>query len=82
MAYLNFFRPEMLFLLCMSHIAAPSAKEITNQIANGVLFATPAPISFTRPKFTRASIAIVVNAAGLIEEVLANIPCYDHDPSR
>ena len=33
-----------------------------------------------RPQFTRASIATVVNSQGLIEEVPADTPRFDHDP--
>jgi hypothetical protein len=39
----------------------------------------PAPITFMRPQFTRASIATRVNEQGLIEVVPANTPRFDHD---
>ena len=79
-AYLSLFRPKMFFFLRPSHIAAPPAKEVTNHIADGVPFVAPALVTFKRSTFTRASIATRVNAQGLIEEVPADTPRFDHDP--
>ena len=79
-AYLSLFRPKTVFFISPTHIAAPPAKELTNHIANGVPFVVPAPITFMRPQFTRASIATRVNEQGLIEVVLADTPRFDHDP--
>jgi hypothetical protein len=78
-AYLSLFRPKMLFFISPTHIAAPPAKELTNHIATGVPFVVPAPITFMRPQITRASIATVVNSQGLIKEVPADNPRFDHD---
>ena len=79
-AYISLFRPKLFFFLSPSHIAAPPAKGLTNHIANGVPFVVPAPVAFVRSSFARASIATVVNSVGLIEEVPANTPRFDHDP--
>jgi hypothetical protein len=79
-AYLSLFRPKPFFFLSPSHIAAPPAKGLTNHIASGLPFVVPAPVTFVRSSFARASIATVVNSAGLIEEVPADTPRFDHDP--
>ena len=70
----------MLFFLSPTHIAAPSAKELTNHISNGVPFVVPEPMTFMRPQFTRASIATLVDSQGLIEVVPADTRRFDHDP--
>jgi hypothetical protein len=79
-AYLSLFRPKDFYFLSPSHIAAPSAKGLTIHIANVVPFVAPAPISFVRSVFERASIATRVNEQGLIEVVPAGTPRFDHDP--
>ena len=79
-AYLSLFRPKLFFFLSPSHIAAPPAKGLTNHIANGVSFVAPAPVNFVRIQFTRAGISTVVNSQGLIEQVPADTPRFDHDP--
>ncbi len=70
----------MLFFLSPSHIAAPPAKGLTNHIESGLPFVAPAPITFVRSSFSRASTATRVNATGLIEVVPADTPRYDPDP--
>ncbi len=79
-AYISLFRPKMFFFLSPSHIAAPPAKGLTNHIASGVPFVAPAPVTFVRSSFARASIATRVNTQGLIEVVPVDTPRYDHDP--
>ncbi len=78
-AYFSLFRPKMLFFLSPTHIAAPPTNELDNHILNGVSFVVPAPITFTRSAFARASITTRVNEQGLIEVVPADTPRFDHD---
>ena len=79
-AFLSLFRPKQVYFLSPTHIAEPVSKELTNHIASGVPFAAPAPITFTKIAFQRASIATRVNAQGLIETVPADTLRFDHNP--
>ena len=58
----------------------PATKELTNHISNGVPLVVPAPITFVKSVFERASIATRVNEQSLSEAVPADTPRFDHDP--
>ena len=56
----------------------PATKELTNHISNGVPLVVPAPITFVKSVFERASIATRVNEQGLIEVVPPDTLRFDH----
>ena len=79
-AYVSLLRPQTLFCLSSTHIAAPPSKGKINQIASGVPFVPPAAISVVRSPFARASAATRVNVQGLIEVVPVETLRTYHDP--